>query len=419
MTEALFFAAGVLAGAAVALTIIALRRGRDVEFAQRLVSDSAETKDRELKIVIAELQATFSRLSRDALSANTDDFLKLAQTRLEKQSAMGEQTLEHKKKLIDARLDELNKKLGSLNTVIQAVEKDRGETHGQLKGQIERATQATMHLSETTAQLRAALSNPQRRGQWGERMAEDVLRLAGLVEGINYLKQVRIAEGTIPDFTFLLPNNQRVHMDVKFPLANYLKMLDAKDPDARAASNAQFLKDVRARIKEVTTRSYIAPADGTVDFVLVFIPNEQIYGHIHQHDSTLLDDALRQKVILCSPLSLYAIVAVIHESVSTFRLAQSSRQVLELLADFRKQWEKYVTCMEKMGDRLEAATKEFGQLVGVRTRGLDRQLDRIENLTLEEVGRIEDSGDDGVQRDTDESVSTAGPTKPDTGRQSA
>ena len=143
---------------------------------------------------------------------------------------------------------------------------------------------------------------------------------------------------------------------------------------------------------------------------LKFIPNEQIYGHIHQHDSTLLDDALRQKVILCSPLSLYAIVAVIHESVSTFRLAQSSRQVLDLLADFRKQWEKYVGSMEKMGDRLEAATKEYGQLVGVRTRGLDRQLDRIENLTLEEVGRIED---------TDEPIPAAGPTRSDDGRQSA
>ena len=146
MIEALFFAAGVLAGAVVALTVIALRRRRDVGFAQRLISESAEHKDRELKIVIAELQATFSRLSRDALSANTDDFLKLAQTRLEKQSAMGEQTLEHKKKLIDARLEELSKKLGSLNTVIQAVEKDRGEAHGQLKGQIEKATQATMQL---------------------------------------------------------------------------------------------------------------------------------------------------------------------------------------------------------------------------------------------------------------------------------
>ena len=73
MTEALFFAAGALAGAAVALTVNAMRRRRDVEFAQRLISDAAEHKDRELKIVLAELQATFSRLSRDALSANAED----------------------------------------------------------------------------------------------------------------------------------------------------------------------------------------------------------------------------------------------------------------------------------------------------------------------------------------------------------
>ena len=249
-----------------------------------------------------------------------------------------------------------------------------------LKGQLDKATQATNRLHETTSRLREALANPQRRGHWGERMAEDVLRLAGFVEGVNYRKQQRLAGGTIPDFTFLLPDNQCVHMDVKFPLANYLKMLDAPDEATRNTCTAQFLKDVRARIKEVTTREYIDPAAGTVDYVLVFIPNEQVYGFIHECDSTLLDDAMRDNVVLCSPLTLYAILAVIHRSVDNFRLEQSSKQILDLLSEFKKQWDKYVGGMDRMGDRLEAATKEFHALVGTRTRQLERQLDKIENL---------------------------------------
>ena len=82
------------------------------------------------------------------------------------------------------------------------------------------------------------------RGQWGERMAEDVLQLAGFLEGINYHKQREIDTG-IPDFTFLLPDGLSLHMDVKFPLDNDLRYLDAERTDS-AAVRYDFLRDVWA-----------------------------------------------------------------------------------------------------------------------------------------------------------------------------
>ena len=60
-------------------------------------------------------------------------------------------------------------------------------------------------LSSTTQSFREALANPNARGQWGERMAEDVLRHAGFIEHVNYEKQVVVEGAGIPDFTFLLP----------------------------------------------------------------------------------------------------------------------------------------------------------------------------------------------------------------------
>lgn len=362
MNEAvLALLAGLLIGAAIVLLVVTLRRRHESEG-------------------LEQLKAAFAALSREALSGNAEDFLTLAKTRLERQTVEGEQHLDEKKKLIDARLSEMAKTLGDLNKQIQSVERHRAESHGALKGQLEKATQATNRLHETTAQLREALANPQRRGQWGERMAEDVLRLAGFIEGVNYTKQQQLADGTRPDFTFPLPGDRRVHMDVKFPLANYLKVLDATDDVNRQACTSQFLKDVRQRVKEVTTRSYIDPAAGTVDYVLVFIPNEQVYGFIHEHDHNLLDDAMRQKVVLCSPLTLYAILAVIRQSVDNFHLEQGARQILDLLAAFNKHWGKYVESMETLGRRLDAARKDYDELVGVRTRQLDRQLDKIDDL---------------------------------------
>ena len=134
------------------------------------------------------------------------------------------------------------------------------------------------------------------RGQWGERMADDILRAIGFAEGINYRKQqVSESTGNRPDYTFMMPNNLQLNMDVKFPLDNYMKYVEAEaDADRENYRNA-FVKDARQRIKEVTTRDYINPDQNTVDYVLVLIPNEQIYRFINESDPDILDYALAEQ----------------------------------------------------------------------------------------------------------------------------
>jgi DNA recombination protein RmuC len=395
LNDALLILLGCLVGGALVLVVVILRRRQESDFARRLLDQAQADKAAEVASVIEQVKTAFGALSREALSANTDDFLKLAGQRLDHQGEKTGKTLEEKRKLIDGQLQEMKTRLSELNTAIQNAEKRWTKDHGALTSQLEQHSQAARLLRETTGRLHEALANPQRRGQWGERMAEDVLRLAGFVEGVNYVKQQQLGEGTRPDFTFSLPGNRQVHMDVKFPLANYLKMLDAGDESGRAAFGTQFLRDVRSRVKEVTTRAYINPAEGTVDYVLVFIPNEQVYAFIHERDADLLDDAMKRKVVLCSPMTLYAILAVIRQGVENFRLEQSSRQILDLLGEFGKQWRKYVERMDRMGERLGAALKEYENLVGVRTRQLDRQLDKVEDLRAareqEAAGRMLES----------------------------
>jgi len=371
-------------GAGLVLIVQALGRQREARLARTLLEQAQAEKVQEVSTLLEQVKTSFGALSREALAANTDLFLKVAADRLDQQTSRHGEVLEGSRKLIDARLEDVTRRLTELQRVVQAAEKHGAELQGALTTQ----SQATQRLHETTARLREALANPQRRGQWGERMAEDVLRLAGLVENVNYVKQTRGESGTIPDYTFLLPNQQRLNMDVKFPLPNYLKVLDAPDEATRKACTDQFLRDVRTRINEVTTRAYIDPAQGTVDYVLIFIPNEQIYAFIHEHAPALMDEALHAKVVLCSPLTLYAVLSVIRQAAENFRLQQASRQILELLSDFRQQWARYVEKMERMGKRLEDAWKEYTELVGVRTRQLDRRLDRLDDLRAVQEGTV-------------------------------
>ena len=317
------------------------------------------------------------------MSKNTGEFLKLANETLSKQSQVGEKELEGKKKLIDQTFEAMKVDLQKVEKLVTDFEKDREQKFGEIASQLKYAAQETLRLQETTGQLREALASTKARGQWGERMAEDVLRLAGFVEGINYRKQKTLeAVGTRPDYTFLLPQDLKVNMDVKFPLDNYLRYLEADGEIDRGTYKAKFLSDVRRRIKEVTTRDYINPGE-TLDYVIVFIPNEQVYAFINENDSSVLDDALKNKVILTSPITLYAILAVVRQAVDNFNLERTASQIISLLGAFGKQYGAFVKSLEKMGKRIGEAQREFETLNSTRRNQLERPLRQIEDLRKE------------------------------------
>jgi DNA recombination protein RmuC len=240
-------------------------------------------------------------------------------------------------------------------------------------------------LADTTQSLRQALANPRARGQWGERMADDVLRAAGLVEGISYRKQSATAAGTIPDFTFLLPGGRVLHMDVKFPVDNYLRYLEALSDRERDQHALAFVRDVRARVRELSGRVYIDP-DRTLDEVLLFIPNEAVYAFVHQHDRDLVEVALRQKVVLCSPSTLFSVLAVIRQAVEQTQLQRTSDEILACLAAFESQWGKFADALDKVGRSLDSVRRSWDDLAGTRRRQLERQLDRVGELRSRREG---------------------------------
>ena len=286
--------------------------------------------------------------------------------------------------LVDPRVSEMRTEMNKVSELVRELEKDRENKFGQLTDRLKTVGETTSALAATTVQLREALANTRARGQWGERMAEDVLRLIGFVEGVNYLKQATVeGGGSRPDFTFLLPQDLKLNMDVKFPLENYMKCVESETPDDEARFRRLFLGSVRDRLKEVVTRDYIDPEQRTLDYVLVFIPNEQIYQYIHEHDSGLIDTAMTSKVVLCSPVSLFAILLVIRQAVDNFSLEQSSNQVISQMGAFKNQWDNFLEQLDVVGRRLDSFQTAFKLLIERRRRALDRPLNRIEAMRQE------------------------------------
>ncbi len=336
------------------------------------------------KLQRKESESSFAVLSHEALKKNSEDFLQLANQTLAVQAQKGVGDLDAKKLLIYQTLQTIKADLGKVEKLVNDSEQARVKSAAEITVTLKSTAQQTERLQETTNKLQAALANTRVRGQWGERMAEDVLRFIGFAEGINYLKQnAQEVTGTRPDYSFLLPQDLKLNMDVKFPLDSYLKYINEDNGVIKEGYRQQFLKDARQRIREVTTRDYLNPANNTLDYVLVFVPSEQVYCFIHENDHDIMEESIKNKVILCSPLTLYAILAVIRQQVDNFRLQTTASQMLSFFGTFNKQWAEYKKCNESMGNRLRQALQEYENLCTTRARMLERPLKHIDDLRKE------------------------------------
>ena len=336
-----------------------------------------ENEREQIRNLRVELENTFKALAGEIARSNTENFLKLATDRFSHLADQAEGKLSAKKELIDQNLAEMKQALKGLS-----------EQSIQLNSNLEQNRSETEKLRGTASQLREVLSSSQTRGQWGERMVEDILQMIGLLENVNYRKQTQVTSGEKPDYTFLLPRDKVLNMDVKFPLVHYERYLGAENDHQEEEEKILFLKDVKHHVKAVASRTYINPADGTLDYVMLFIPNEAIYGFINREDPQLVDYALSHKVLLCSPLTLYAVLSLIHQATRSFAMEQKAAEVLDLLAVFRTQWEKFTDSLSKMGRRIDDAQKEFQTLSSTRSRQLERPLLKIDELTQGESSLI-------------------------------
>jgi DNA recombination protein RmuC len=369
---ALFAAAG---GVAIGWWLGRGVRGEGDEVLEAAVSSAVNA-------VLAERGATAVAVTADrdlTVRAAVDTAVKVAGARLDDRMKLGSKEIELRSQSFEERASGINAELAQLRTLVGDLQTERARQHGEVVTKLEQATKVTSELSRTTSGLREALANSRARGQWGERMAADVLRAAGMVEGVNYRRQATMVGGRVPDFTFLLPKGLEMNMDVKFPIDNYLRYLDAVSDSDRASALSAFQRDVRGRVKEITTRDYIDP-ERTVDHVLLFIPNESVYSFIHENDPELLDRSMAEKVVMCSPTTLFAVLAVVRQAVDNFQFERTSSEILTCLTRFRKQWDKFSEQVDRVGKSLTASQRAFDDLDGTRRRAFERELDRIDAL---------------------------------------
>ena len=342
----------------------------------------------------------------DSVIAVSNDKVDTAQHAVGAQFALQSQAVSHevakRDEQIRAEVNEVRTSLQALSSLLADLRTANASHHSELVTHFHNTHQTFESLASVTSSLRDALSNPKSRGSWGERCAEDILRSMGMIEGVSFLRQQRLPGGTQPDFTFLLPGGKRVHMDVKFPADNYLRMLEATNEVDRKRFLKLFLADSANRIKELSGRGYIQQ-DETLEFVILFVPNEAVYATICEHGHDILSTAIAQRVVLCAPYGLLGVLSIVRQSVETLKLEQRTSEILSALEVFRDEWGRYADQLDKVEKHFATVHRSFGELNGPRRNQLRRRL----NGVIASGDMVDDANGDTIELPTVQSLGDA------------
>jgi DNA recombination protein RmuC len=361
---------GIAIGVAIAAILLFVLK-------EKLFGASADNSE----IIEKKLNELFPQVLKNA----TDQLITMADQKLDAKKQTIESDVANKKNAIEELIRGVKEEISKSNERLSDAEKARIGSFTELKTELENQRKISEQLNVTTENLKKVLSNNQLRGQFGEQVAEDLLKMAGFVNNVDYYYNKAQEGGNRPDFTVLLPDGVKINVDAKFPYSNLQKYIETEDKETRRAHMRAFDIDIKDKIKQVTTRDYINPEDNTVDFVILFIPNEMIFSFIYENMNDTWADAMRRKVVFVGPFSFSATLRLIRQSYANFKIQNNVHKIVGLIKEFEKEYEKYNDEFVKIGDRIASLTKQYETVDSTRTRALTKTIDKIK---LEEPDQL-------------------------------
>jgi DNA recombination protein RmuC len=281
--------------------------------------------------------------------------------------------------VIEKLVSDLKIEIDERQKEIRFLETDRNKKFGEITTAIKEHRQITEELKTSTQALSKVLSNNQSRGQWGERIIEDILRSAGLIENIHFTKQITLGNSNVkPDITLLLPNGRKVCVDVKFPYSEVQKMAESENKATKEIHLKNFSRDVKTKISEIESRGYINVAHGTLDYANMFVPNEMLFSFINQELPDVVDEAMTKKIMIVSPFTFLIVARTVREAYANFMMEQNIRKIVNHIHEFVDEWSKFKTEFDKFDDVLTRLRSQYDKLTTTRYKQMDLRLRRIE-----------------------------------------
>lgn len=287
--------------------------------------------------------------------------------------------LKNRQDQIEKVISELRRELNQRQGEIKELEESRHKQFSRIVTQIQEHQNITKELRTSTEKLQQVLNNNQKRGEWGEYILDDILRTAGLVEGVHYVRQRALGStAVIPDVTLLLPNERTVAVDVKFPYSSVQKMTETDSELEKEKYRKQFIRDVKTKIKQLDDRGYINMEEGTLDYAIVFVPNEMLFSYINQESPEVIEYAMSKRIMLVSPFTFLIVARTIMESYRNFMIENNLKEIIGYISDFIEEWGRFEDEFGKFDTHLGRLRRSYDQIATTRYNRMRLRINRIE-----------------------------------------
>ncbi|MCL2046951.1 MAG: DNA recombination protein RmuC [Oscillospiraceae bacterium] len=347
-----------------------LRLSAIQEQTQKTLQANREETNKQLRDFQEQLDIRLSSIQR----GNSDNIEKVNTTLENKMNALqesNEKRLEQMQGIVDEKLQKtletrLSQSFELVNKQLDGVSQGLGEMKS---------------LAADARSLKDALTNVKERGTYGEVRLEKLL--ADILAPSQYMQNVEIGDNKRVEFAVLLPGNDDgpllLPIDSKFPIEDYNRLIDAQDKSAIEDARKALAQRFRQSAKEISDKYLLPPK--TTDFALMFLPTEGLYAEVVQNPTLFEELRDKYKIIVVGASTLSAILASFLIGFKTLAIEQRSQEVWDTLRAVKSEFGKFGDMLEKAHKQIQTADKTMEELVGRRTRALNRTLRNVEEIS--------------------------------------
>lgn len=296
---------------------------------------------------------------------------------------------------IEAILKPLNERLLEFRVKVEETYDKESKQRFSLEERIKELVVLNNQISEDANNLTKALKgNNKIQGNWGEMILESILEKSGLKKGEEYYIQETLRDDSgraiqnidgnrlQPDVVVVYPGGRKIIIDSKVSLTAYVRYIESENDDVKVIAEKEHVLSIKQHIDELSQKSYQDYVE-SLDFVMMFIPNEPAYILAMQLDSSLWDYAYRKRILLISPTNLIASLKVVSDLWKREYQSRNAQEIAKRGAILYDKFAGFVDTLQEIGKNIDRSQKSYDKAISQLRDGsgnLIRQAEMLKEL---------------------------------------
>ena len=237
-------------------------------------------------------------------------------------------------------------------------------------------------ILDQVQRIGAVFANTAQRGRAGEIVLENLLEASGMGRHRDFEVQASLPGGGRPDVVLNLPGRGRLFIDAKFPLDDFARAASATTDKDRRKALAAHGKAVASHVTQLAKRDYPAKLPDAMDFLVCYVPSEELLAAAYQVRPTLFYDAARDGVLIAGPATLLSILWGVAHGLQQDARARYGQEIGLSAAELHHRLGGLVIDLQKLGNSLSTAATRYNGLLASLEGNVFPQVRRLENLGI-------------------------------------